>query len=154
MRIFITYYFSFLSGITFLGLPAEIYLYGTSYTTAAIGAIITAILTIYVFLPIFFKLQLSCTNEYLELRFSKDVRKLSSMTYLIGLIALTSIIIYVPALAFSQVTGYSVHAITPILTIICITYTSMVCKTNILMNSFNLKDYVAYKIIYFRFRVV
>ena len=119
--------FSFLSGITFLGAPTEIYLYGTAYLNVAVGAIIIGFVTIYVFLPIFFKLQLMCTNEYLEMRFSKAVRKLSSIVYLIGLLAFTSVIIYVPALAFSQVTGYNVHTITPIFTIICITYTSMVC---------------------------
>ncbi|CAB0041681.1 unnamed protein product [Trichogramma brassicae] len=116
---------SFLSGITFLGLPTEIYLYGSTYLSAPIGAAITALVTIYIFLPVFFKLQLSCINEYLELRFSKSVRKLSSVAYLIGLLASTSLIIYVPALAFSQVTNYSIHVITPVLTIICITYTSM-----------------------------
>lgn len=108
-------------------MPTEIYLYGLEYATNFIAMTIVAVTTVYVFLPIFFKLQLSCTNEYLELRFSKEVRKLSSITYAIGLLALMSMIIYVPALAFSQVTGYNVHAITPLLTIICITYTSMVC---------------------------
>ncbi|XP_011497194.1 PREDICTED: sodium-coupled monocarboxylate transporter 2-like [Ceratosolen solmsi marchali] len=116
---------SFLSGITFLGSPTEVYLYGSAYLNVIIGAVIICIVTIYVFLPIFFKLQLSCTNEYLELRFSKNVRKLSSLVYLIGLLAVTSVIIYVPALAFSQVTKYSIHTITPLLTLVCITYTSM-----------------------------
>jgi sodium-coupled monocarboxylate transporter 8/12 len=125
IKIYFSYIFSFLSGITFLGSPTEVYFFGTAYLNVAIGAVFVCIITIHVFLPIFFKLQLSCTNEYLELRFSKNVRKLSSIVYLIGLLAVTSVIIYVPALAFSQVTEYSVHAITPLLTIICITYTSM-----------------------------
>lgn len=33
--------------------------------------------------------------------------------------------IYVPALAFNQVTGIGVHTITPIVCIICVFYTSM-----------------------------
>lgn len=33
--------------------------------------------------------------------------------------------IYVPALAFNQVTGVGVHTITPIVCIICVFYTSM-----------------------------
>lgn len=38
------------------------------------------------------------------------------------------IVIYVPALAFQQVTGVAVHTITPIVCLICIFYTGLVCK--------------------------
>lgn len=36
------------------------------------------------------------------------------------------IVIYVPALAFNQVTGVNVHLITPIVCIVCIFYTCVV----------------------------
>lgn len=35
------------------------------------------------------------------------------------------IVIYVPALAFNQVTGVDVHVITPIVCVICVFYTSV-----------------------------
>lgn len=40
-------------------------------------------------------------------------------------IAYLPIVIYVPALAFNQVTGIAVHTITPIVCLICVFYTSM-----------------------------
>lgn len=104
----------------------EIYLYGSQYMVAFIGAIAIVLCTIHVFLPVFFQLQLPCTNHYLELRFSKSVRKLSSVISIFGLIAFTSIVIYAPALAFSRSTGFNVHAITTTLSIVCITYTTIV----------------------------
>ncbi|KAJ8683516.1 hypothetical protein QAD02_019308 [Eretmocerus hayati] len=116
---------SMLSGITFLGIPTETYLYGTTFACGPVSSVILGLMSTYLFLPVFFKLQLSSSNEYLELRFSKDVRRLSSVVYMIGMLAYISVIIYVPALAFSQVTNFSVHTITPLLTLICITYTSL-----------------------------
>lgn len=118
--------YSFLSGITILAVPTEVYLYGAKLTICIFTAIGTGFITIHLFLPTFFKLQLPCTNTYLELRFSKAVRKLCSLVYVIGLLVLMAVIIYVPALAFAQMTGFNLHTVTPVLSLVCLTYTSMV----------------------------
>jgi len=49
----------------------------------------------------------------------------SLMIGLILQVAYLPIVIYVPALAFNQVTGIGVHTITPIVCIICVFYTSL-----------------------------
>ncbi|XP_014217853.1 sodium-coupled monocarboxylate transporter 2-like [Copidosoma floridanum] len=116
---------SFLSGITYLGFTTEIYLYGSQYVIEIIGAIIASILATHLVLPVFFKLQLLTVTEYLELRFSKAVRKLCSVTYVVVLIIYCSIIIYAPAIAFSQLTGIELHLLTLVICTICIFYTSL-----------------------------
>ncbi|XP_011639285.1 sodium-coupled monocarboxylate transporter 1-like isoform X2 [Pogonomyrmex barbatus] len=116
---------SHISGITLLGIPAEVFRHGTQYAACVITSILTAVITSYVFLPVFYKLQLTSTFEYLEVRFARSVRILSSVLFTISLFMYLPIVIYVPAIAFAQVSNLSVHAITPILCIVCIIYTSI-----------------------------
>ncbi|XP_046813768.1 sodium-coupled monocarboxylate transporter 2-like [Vespa crabro] len=116
---------SHISGITLLGVPSEVYQYGTQYAACIITSILSCFISAYVFLPVFFKLQLTSTFEYLEVRFSRRVRILCSLLFLISLLMYIPIVIYVPALAFSQVTDFSLHTITPVLCAVCILYTSI-----------------------------
>ncbi|XP_011496756.1 PREDICTED: sodium-coupled monocarboxylate transporter 1-like [Ceratosolen solmsi marchali] len=116
---------SLLSGITFLGIPTEVYLHGSQYFTVCISAFILGPIIAYIVIPHFNKLQISSSYEYLELRFTQSIRTLAASLYIISLFVYMPVVIYVPALAFSQVTGFSVHAITPIFSLVCITYTSM-----------------------------
>ncbi|XP_011269020.1 sodium-coupled monocarboxylate transporter 1 [Camponotus floridanus] len=116
---------SHISGITLLGIPAEVFHHGTQYAACIITATLTAVITSYIFLPVFFKLQLTSTFEYLEVRFARPVRILSSVLFTISLFMYLPIVIYVPAIAFAQVTKLSVHMITPVVCIVCIIYTSI-----------------------------
>lgn len=115
---------SHVSGITLLGVPAEVYMYGTQYYAVFFTTIITTVLIIFFYLPVFYKLQLTSLYEYLELRFSHGTRMLASFIFAISLILYIPVVIYVPALAFNQVTGVSVHSITPIVCLVCIFYTT------------------------------
>lgn len=124
------YFFSLLSGITFLGVPTEVYFHGCQYFFTIINTFFTGLITAYVFMPVFYKLQISSVYEYLEMRFSKQARSFASFMYILSLMVYVPIVIYVPSLAFSQVTGYNLHLISPVLSIICITYTSMVRSFN------------------------
>nr|CAD7194906.1 unnamed protein product [Timema douglasi] len=54
---------SHLSGITLMGVPSEIYLYGLQYFTMVISVFIMTYLINYVYLPVFFSLQLTSTFE-------------------------------------------------------------------------------------------
>ncbi|EFN74472.1 Sodium-coupled monocarboxylate transporter 1 [Camponotus floridanus] len=66
---------------------------------------------------------ITSTYEYLEKRFDKRMRLLGSLLFAIGIMTWLPIVIYVPALAFNQVTGVNVHIITPFVCIVCIFYT-------------------------------
>ncbi|KAJ4433288.1 hypothetical protein ANN_15547 [Periplaneta americana] len=57
---------SFLSGVTSLGVPTEIYVYGTLYMWICVTSILLGIGNYYIFLPVFYELQLTSTYEVLS----------------------------------------------------------------------------------------
>ncbi|XP_015518489.2 sodium-coupled monocarboxylate transporter 2-like [Neodiprion pinetum] len=116
---------SHLSGITLLGVPAESYRYGTQYAACIFTTFITGLVTSYVFLPVFYKLQLTSSFKYLEVRFSRSVRQFASVIFILNLILHTPIVVYGPALAFAQVTGFNLHYIALIIGLVCIFYTAV-----------------------------
>ncbi|XP_039303169.1 sodium-coupled monocarboxylate transporter 1 isoform X3 [Solenopsis invicta] len=114
---------SFISGISLLGTPTEIYVHGISYLYICCAIIFVSLVTYIVYLPVFHELKLTSTYEYLEKRFDKRIRLLGSVLFAISIITWLPIVIYVPALAFNQVTGVNVHIVTPFVCIVCIFYT-------------------------------
>ncbi|XP_017879892.1 sodium-coupled monocarboxylate transporter 1-like [Ceratina calcarata] len=114
---------TFISGISLLGTPTEVYVHGTSYLFVGVGTVIVAFVMSAVYLPIFHELKLTTTYEYLEKRFDRKIRTLGSILFAIGIITWLPIVIYVPALAFNQVTGVNIHVVTPFVCIVCIFYT-------------------------------
>ncbi|XP_049878245.1 sodium-coupled monocarboxylate transporter 2-like [Pectinophora gossypiella] len=116
---------SFISGISLLGTPTELYIYGTSYCFFLIGAFMMSVVISFTFLPVLHELQLTSAYEYLEMRYDKRLRVFGSVLFSVYLMAWLPIVIYVPALAFNQVTGVNIHIVTPIVCFVCIFYTSL-----------------------------
>ncbi|XP_044729522.1 sodium-coupled monocarboxylate transporter 1-like [Chrysoperla carnea] len=116
---------SIVSGISFLGLPAEIYVFGIQYFYLILNDVWLGIIGNYIYLPVFMDLRLTSNYEYLELRFDKSLRRLGSILFIIYMILWLPCVIHVPALALNQVTGINTHTITPIICAVCIFYTSM-----------------------------
>ncbi|KAJ9575567.1 hypothetical protein L9F63_007575, partial [Diploptera punctata] len=116
---------STISGITIMGAPTEIYRFGTLYWLVIVCAVTMGICINYFYLPVFYELQLTSTYEYLELRFNHRVRVMASVLYTIGLLLYIPIVVYVPALVFSQVSGLNIHYITVGTSVLCIFYTML-----------------------------
>ncbi|KAL1399445.1 hypothetical protein pipiens_008209 [Culex pipiens pipiens] len=93
---------SFISGITLLGLPTEVYSFGIQYVYVALGVIAMGLVMGFIYLPVFHKLNITSTYEYLEIRFDKRLRMFGSVMFTIMNIGYLPIVIYVPALAFNQ----------------------------------------------------
>ncbi|CAF0857456.1 unnamed protein product [Adineta ricciae] len=116
---------SFMSAITILGTPAEIYVYGTQYWVIGISYIFTVYLTATLFMPMFVKLEVTSAYEYLEKRFDKYVRLVASLIFSIQMIIYMAIVLYAPALALSQVTGLNVWISVVSIGVICTMYTTV-----------------------------
>lgn len=114
---------SFVSGITLLGIPTELYLRGTQYAFMKVPILFAPIFIGFTYLPVFHELRVTSTYEYLEMRFGKSARLLGSFLFILSIITWIPIVIYIPALAFNQVTGINVHIVTPIVCVVCIFYT-------------------------------
>lgn len=74
---------SFYSGIAVLGFPSEMYMKGTNFFWYLPGVLIGIPLAAYIYQPVFYKLKLTSSYEYLELRFrSRIVRLIGSILYI------------------------------------------------------------------------
>ncbi|KAG8223061.1 hypothetical protein J437_LFUL002009 [Ladona fulva] len=116
---------SYISGIALLGLPAEIYTYGTQYSVIILSEVFVTYTMATAFIPVFYELKITSSYEYLKHRFNSKVRLLGSAIFIVKMMLYIPIVIYVPALAFSQVTGINLHLVTPAVCIVCIFYTTL-----------------------------
>ncbi|XP_019638104.1 PREDICTED: sodium-coupled monocarboxylate transporter 1-like [Branchiostoma belcheri] len=73
---------SFMSAITVLGTPAEVYTYGTMFWMFWITYMIMVMVSAHFYLPVFFDLGVTSAYEYLERRFSPGIRRLGSFTFI------------------------------------------------------------------------
>ncbi|CAF3955756.1 unnamed protein product [Rotaria sordida] len=116
---------SFMSAITILGTPAEVYVYGTQYWIIGISYIFTILLTTTLFMPMFVKLEVTSAYEYLEKRFDRYVRLIASLIFSIQMVIYMALVLYAPALALSQVTGLNVWISVISIGVICTMYTTV-----------------------------
>ncbi|OPJ86633.1 sodium/iodide cotransporter [Patagioenas fasciata monilis] len=116
---------SFMSAIQVLGVPAEAYRYGAKFLWMCLGQLLNTLLTAGLFLPVFYRLGLTSTYEYLERRFSRSVRLCGTMQYVVATTLYTGIVIYAPALILNQVTGLDIWASLLSTGIICTFYTTI-----------------------------
>ena len=61
--VFVSLLASYLSAITLLGVPSEIYTYGVQYIVLCLSYFILIGAGVYIFLPIFYRLQVVSSNE-------------------------------------------------------------------------------------------
>ncbi|XP_041444606.1 sodium-coupled monocarboxylate transporter 1 isoform X2 [Xenopus laevis] len=116
---------SFMSAVTVLGTPAEVYRFGAMFSIFAITYAIVVVISSEVFLPVFYRLGITSTYEYLELRFNKFVRLLGTILFIIQTILYTGIVIYAPALALNQVTGFHLWGAVVATGVVCTFYCTM-----------------------------
>ncbi|XP_039723761.1 sodium/iodide cotransporter isoform X1 [Pteropus medius] len=116
---------SFMSAVQVLGVPSEAYRYGLKFLWMCLGQLLNSLLTAAFYLPVFYRLGLTSTYQYLELRFSRAVRLCGTLQYLVATVLYTGIVIYAPALILNQVTGLDIWASLLSTGAICTFYTTV-----------------------------
>ncbi|NXN02548.1 SC5A8 protein, partial [Sylvia borin] len=125
---------SFMSAVTVLGTPAEIYRYGAVFCIFAITYALVVLCSAEIFLPVFYKLGITSTYEYLELRFNKYLRLCGTVLFIIqtasklqssSVTLYTGIVIYAPALALNQVTGFDLWGAVVATGVVCTFYCTL-----------------------------
>ncbi|XP_015123584.1 sodium-coupled monocarboxylate transporter 1 isoform X1 [Diachasma alloeum] len=115
---------SFITAIELLGNPAEMYAQGTQFWMTCFAFILVIPITSRLYLPVYMKLRLTSSYEYLNLRFHRHCRLLASGLYMLQMILYTSVAVYAPALALSHVTGLDTYVAVSLVYVVCIFYAS------------------------------
>ncbi|XP_030855923.1 sodium-dependent multivitamin transporter-like [Strongylocentrotus purpuratus] len=116
---------SFLSAITLLGIPAEIYTHGVQYWWTSFSCLIMMSLTAIIFIPVYYGLGLTTAYEYLHLRFGMTVRIAGTILFILQTEVYMAIVIYAPSLAIQAVTDLPVYATILLSGAVCIIYTAL-----------------------------
>nr|XP_056701810.1 sodium-coupled monocarboxylate transporter 1-like [Euleptes europaea] len=116
---------SFMSAVTVLGTPAEVYRFGARFSVFALTYLLVVVLSAEIFLPVFYRLGITSTYEYLELRFNKYLRLCGTAIFIIQTILYTGIVIYAPALALNQVTGFNLWGAVVATGVVCTFYCTL-----------------------------
>lgn len=112
-----------LSPISFLSLPGNSYAGTWIMWFAQLGMLLAIPLTIRFFLPIYSRLDIDTAYHYLELRFkSKGLRVLGAVMFIVYQVGRMSIIMYLPCMVLSNLTGLNVNLLIIIMGVIAIIY--------------------------------
>lgn len=116
---------SFMSAVTVLGTPAEVYRFGAIFSIFVITYFFVVVISAEVFLPVFYRLGITSTYEYLELRFNRCIRLCGTILFIVQTILYTGIVIYAPALALNQVTGFDLWGAVVATGVVCTFYCTL-----------------------------
>ncbi|GCC18286.1 hypothetical protein chiPu_0017876 [Chiloscyllium punctatum] len=94
---------SFMSAVTVIGTPAEVYQFGAMFLIFCISYAVVTIVSAEFFLPVFYRLNITSTYEVLY----------------------TGIVIYAPALALNQVTGLDLWGVLVATGLVCTFYCTL-----------------------------
>uniref|UniRef100_A0A9J7ZVR5 Solute carrier family 5 member 8 n=1 Tax=Cyprinus carpio carpio TaxID=630221 RepID=A0A9J7ZVR5_CYPCA len=116
---------SFMSAITVLGTPVEVYQYGAVFILICFAYVLMVAVSSEIFLPIFYRLGITSTYEYLEMRYSKVIRLFGTVLFIIQTVLYTGLVIYAPALALNQVTGVDLWGAVMSTGVVCTLYCTL-----------------------------
>ena len=99
-----------LSALTFIAIPAKAYATDWVYIMNNIMIVAVAPIVTLFYLPYFRKLKLTSVYEYLQIRFNTKVKLLGSFTFVVFQLSRLGVVIYLPAMVLSTVTGINIFA--------------------------------------------
>ena len=105
----ISIYATQLSAITFLSLPAIPYAQNWLVYPGQLMIFAFIPVVIFFYLPFYRKLNITTAYEYLEKRFNVVARLIGSLSFILFQFVRMAIVVYLPALALSEVTGMNVY---------------------------------------------
>ena len=114
-----------LSAITFMAIPAMVYRTNWVYFFSQLTNVLVIVTVIYIFLPFYRRLNVTTAYEYLEKRYDVSVRLLGSGAFVFFHLIRMGIILYLPALALSAVTGLDIYLCILVMGVIATFYTTL-----------------------------
>ena len=121
----ISIYATMLSAITYMAIPAKAYATDWTYYPMLITILIVSFPVVKYYLPYFRKLNLTSAYEYLEVRFNAVTRLTASALFITFMVARTALVLYLPSLALTAVTGIDIYLCIILMGVITIIYCTM-----------------------------
>ncbi len=121
----ISLYATMLSAITYMAIPAKAYATDWTYYPMLVTILIIAFPVIKYYLPFFRRLNVTSAYEYLERRFNYATRALASGLFILFMIARMALVLYLPSLALTTVTGIDIYTCIILMGVITIVYCTM-----------------------------
>ena len=112
-----------LSAITFMAIPAKVYANDWSYFTLNASMLIVAPFIAVFILPFYRRLNLTTAYEFLEMRFNLLVRLFGSAVFILFQLGRIGIVLFLPSIALSVVTGIDIYLCITVLGVLSIFYT-------------------------------
>jgi SSS family solute:Na+ symporter len=112
-----------LSAITFVSTPAVAYATDWLVLPGKAMILLMAPVVVIYFLPFFCRLNITSAYEYLERRFNLAVRLFGSASFIAFQLVRMAVVIFLPALALSTITGINVYACILIMGVLSTLYT-------------------------------
>lgn len=114
-----------LSAITYLSIPARAYGTDWTYFVVNLGIPLVCILVMVYYLPFYRRLKLTSAYEYLEARFHWSLRIFGALTFVAFQFGRMGIVVLLPAMAISAVTGISVYICIITMGVLATLYTTL-----------------------------
>ena len=112
-----------LSSISFMAIPAKVYATDWVYLMANVAIVLIAPVVVYFYLPFFRRLHVTTAYEYLEKRFNLGVRLFASVAFIVYQLGRMAIVLFLPVIALSAVTGIIVYSCILVMGLLCTFYT-------------------------------
>ena len=114
-----------LSAITFMAVPAFTYASDWKRYMMAVTIFIMAYPVIRYYLPFFRRLNVTTAYEYLEYRFNYATRLTASSIFIIFMVTRMAVVLFLPSLALTTVTGIDIYTCIILMGVITIIYCTM-----------------------------
>lgn len=114
-----------LSSISFMAVPAKVYSTDWVYFLLQMTIIMVAFPVVFFYLPHFRRAKMTSAYEYLENRFNLPVRMYASVSFVLYQLGRMAIVLFLPAIALSTVTGIGVYTCIILMGVLATLYTVM-----------------------------
>ncbi|MDE0110629.1 MAG: sodium/solute symporter [Bryobacterales bacterium] len=114
-----------LSSISFMAVPAKVYSTDWVYFLLQMTIIMVAFPVVFFYLPHFRRAKMTSAYEYLEKRFNLPVRMYASVSFVLYQLGRMAIVLFLPAIALSTVTGIGVYTCIVLMGVLATLYTVM-----------------------------
>ncbi len=121
----ISIFATMLSAITYMSIPAKAYATDWTYYPMQVCILVVSFPVIRYYLPFFRRLNVTTAYEYLERRFNYATRLMASVLFIVFMVARTALVLFLPSLAMTAVTGINIYICIALMALITIIYCTM-----------------------------